>query len=231
MTDRTTRRASLAALLMAAGAGAGYWLTPRQRLSQLRATRLNLNTDVPSAFGDWRIDPIRYAGIVNPETEALLNRLYTQQLSRTYVNTAGRRIMLSIVYGEDQRQRDGNAMHYPEVCYPAQGFEVKSSRAGTLEVPGGAIPVKRLETRLGSSRPEPVTYWTTLGDQATLGGMKRRFAELRYGLGGIVADGVLFRVSSIGADSQAEFTLQDSFVSDLIGALPLPLRHQLAGVS
>ncbi len=231
MTNRTTRRAALAALLMAAGAGAGQWLTPTQRLAQLRATRLDLKADVPSAFGDWRIDPVRYASIVNPETEALLNRLYTQQLTRTYVNTAGRRIMLSIVYGEDQRQRDGNAMHYPEVCYPAQGFELKSSRVGMLAVPGGAIPVKRLETKLGSNRPEPLTYWTTLGDQATLGGMKRRLAELRYGLDGIVADGVLFRVSSIGADSQAEFTLQDSFVSDLIGALPLPLRRQLAGVS
>jgi EpsI family protein len=231
MTDRTTRRAALAALLMAAGAGAGHWLTPTQRLANLRPARLNLNADVPSTFGDWQIDPTRYAGIVNPETEALLNRLYSQQLSRTYVNTAGQRVMLSIVYGEDQRQRDGNSMHYPEVCYPAQGFELKSSRVGTLEVPGGAIPVKRLETRLGSNRPEPVTYWTTLGDQATLGGMKRRIAEMRYGLKGIVADGVLFRVSSIGADSQVEFTLQDRFVADLISALPLPLRQQLAGVS
>jgi EpsI family protein len=234
VTDRsqiaTTRRAALAALLMGASAAAGYRLTPTRRLADLRPARLNLNTDVPGSFGDWRIDPIRFAGIVNPETEELLNRLYNQQLSRTYINGAGQRVMLSIVYGENQRQREGNALHYPEVCYPAQGFEVKASRAGTIDVPGGSIPVKRLETQLGSRRTEPVTYWTTLGDQATSSGMKRRLAELRYGLKGIVADGVLFRVSSIGADSQAEFLLQDRFVVDLIGALPPALRQQLAGV-
>jgi EpsI family protein len=228
--DPGTRRAALAALLMGAGAAAGYWLTPTRRLADLRAARLNLNNDVPGRFGDWHIDPIRYVGIVNPETEALLNRLYNQQLARTYVNGAGQRVMLSIVYGEDQRQRDGNALHYPEVCYPAQGFEVKAARTGTLEVPGGSIPVKRLETQLGGRRQEPVTYWTTLGDQATLGGVRRRLAELRYGLNGIVADGVLFRVSSIGDDSRAEFSLQERFVVDLLGALPPALRQQLAGL-
>jgi EpsI family protein len=227
----TTRRAAIAALLMAAGAGASYALTPRQKLASLRAVKLNLDVDVPSAFGDWRIDTASFAGIVNPETEQLLNRIYSQQLSRTYVDGAGHRIMVSIVYGEDQRQSGGNAMHAPEVCYPAQGFEVKANRIGLLQLPGGAIPVRRLETQLGARRPEPVTYWTTLGDEATLGGVKRRMIELRYGLKGVVADGVLFRVSSIGSDPAEQFRMQDHFLADLMRALSPRARQQLAGLA
>lgn len=41
--------------------------------------------------------------VVNPQTQELLDKLYSQILTRTYVNAKGYRIMLSLAYGSDQR--------------------------------------------------------------------------------------------------------------------------------
>ena len=53
------------------------------------------------------------------------SRAFTPKPSAAPTSTLrGRQIMLSIAYGEDQR--DGMKLHYPEVCYPAQGFQSRS---------------------------------------------------------------------------------------------------------
>ena len=140
----TTRRAALAALLMAAGAGTAYALTPRHRLADLRPLKLNLNADIPRAFGDWRVDTASYAGIVNPETQELLDRLYNQQLLRTYIDSAGRRVMVSIVYGEDQRQRNHDERSDNGVQHSA--FTQRLLRPGHAEV-------LEVEVRLGQRAP------------------------------------------------------------------------------
>ena len=68
----------------------------------------------------------------------------------------GKAIMLSLAYGEEQSKQ--SQVHLPEVCYPAQGSASSTARRRTSETPVGAIPVKRLEARLGN-RNEPITYW------------------------------------------------------------------------
>src|SRR6267378_4531886 len=90
--------------------------------------------------------------------QALLDKLYSQILTRTYVNSAGYRIMLSLAYGSDQR--GSLQAHKPEVCYPAQGFALQANEAASIATSYGAIPVRRLLTSLGA-RKEPVTYWFT----------------------------------------------------------------------
>lgn len=221
------RRALLALVIMAAASVAALVLTPRHKLATRRVPPVNLELAVPAKFGDWSQDPTVVAGVVNPQTTELLNALYSQLLTRTYVNREGHKLMLSIAYGEDQR--DTLQVHHPEVCYPAQGFIVKSNRIDALPTDRGELPVRRLETALGPQRPEPVTYWMTVGSRTTLGGVDKKLQEMRYGLRGEIPDGLLFRVSTIGADSAAEFAIQQGFVQALLAQLSPSARELLAG--
>jgi EpsI family protein len=220
------KRALLMLAFMAAAAALAMAGRPVHKLAAERE-RPMLEVMVPQRFGEWRL--LRTGGVVIPDPSVLENlaRIYTQTLSRAYVNSRGTVIMLSIAYGEDQRST--MAVHYPEVCYPAQGFQVRSNRMGTVNTPHGALPVRRLETSLSSQRPEPVTYWVTIGDRVTKGGFERRLIELEYGLQRTIPDGLLFRVSSINRDSAEAFRDQENFIASLLGALTPEQRIWMAG--
>lgn len=188
---------------------------------------INLETMIPKQFGDWKEDPKTLASVISPDVQANLNKVYTKYLSKTYVNTrTGKSIMLSIAYGKDQRS--DTAVHYPEVCYPAQGFEVLGSQLAKLETTDRSIPVRKLETKL-RERYEPVTYWITIGDYVSLTGFDRRIKELKYGFNGMIPDGILFRVSSINMNSTEAFRDQEDFVSEMFMSLPLTSRNRLSG--
>ena len=225
---KLNRRAAIAAVLMAGAAAAGQALVPTKRLALLRGP-FKLEELVPVNFANWRVDDRTAGGIVDPQTAAMLDKLYSQMPTRVYFDAAGRRIMLSIAYGADQADDDVQ-LHYPEVCYPAQGFRVKSNRLDQLAVPAGAVRVRRLETQYGDSRYEPVTYWTIVGDQQSLSGWDRKVSEIRHGLRGEIVDGLLFRVSSIDRDSAAGFRAQDDFIKALVTALTPAARRQLVGL-
>jgi EpsI family protein len=215
----------LAALMCVASVGA-VALRPSTKAAK-RAPAINLETMVPKRFGDWHEEPLPMAQVVNPETKQMLDRLYSQILNRTYVNSDGNRIMLSVAYGSDQR--DEFQAHKPEVCYPAQGFSLHSKEAGTLATPFGDISVTRLQTSMGERR-EPVTYWFTVGDSAIENKIQKRLVELRYGLTGEIPDGMLFRVSSIDGDPSRAFRLQNQFVIELLEAVSPADRVRLSGL-
>jgi EpsI family protein len=229
MSDRIlTRRAVLASVLMAGVAVGGYAMVPTKRMSELRGP-FRLDALLPTTFADWHVDANTATGIVNPQTEAMLNRLYSQILDRVYVDTAGHRIMLSIAYGDDQAD-DSVQLHYPEVCYPAQGFQLKGNRKEVIQLGQGSVKVRRLETQFGDTRFEPVTYWTIIGDQQSLGGWDRKIAEIRHGLRGEIVDGLLFRVSSIDRNTEEGFRVQDAFIRDVVAAMSAGARRQLVGL-
>lgn len=224
--DRQTRRAALAALLMGGAAAAAWKLTPTQRMASLHGD-FKLEALIPQRFGDWQVDTAAVGGVVNPQQEELLKQLYSQILTRTYVNALGQRVMLSIAYGNDQR--DGMQMHYPEICYPAQGFRLASNAKADLNLAGRRIPARRLETVLANQRYEPVTYWTVIGETAVRGGSDKKLAEMRYGFQGLIPDGLLFRVSSVDRDTKAAFELQDRFTAALLASVAQPALNRLAG--
>ena len=182
---------------------------------------------VPRAFGDWREDTLQPVQVVNPQTQQLLDKLYSQVLTRVYVNGSGYRMMLSLAYGSDQR--GGLQAHKPEVCYPAQGFIVHANRPGRLATPFGEIPVRRLFTTMGA-RQEPVTYWFTVGDSAVQGNTQKRIVEVLFGLTGRIPDGMLFRVSSIDADLERAYQAQERFVHQLLAALSPAERKRFSGL-
>ena len=212
--------------LMLASAVMASVLRPTASLADERPP-ISLKTMVPLFFGDWRELPNMSAQIVDPQQKELLEQIYSETLSRTYVNSSGYRIMLSIAYGKNQS--DALQLHKPEVCYPAQGFVLEKNDAGSLATAFGDIPVRRLFTSSGP-RKEPVTYWFTVGDTAIQGKLQRRLAELRYGLTGRIPDGMLFRVSSIDPDPVQAYRFQDLFVDQLLAAVSLDERKRLSGL-
>lgn len=193
-----------------------------------RGTVISLETMVPKAFGDWTELPEQSGLVVNPQTKELLDKLYSQILTRTYVNKEGYRIMLSMAYGDDQR--GGLQAHRPEVCYPAQGFKLSQVADGALPTAFGSIEVRRLSTALGT-RNEPVTYWLTVGDQVIKSAWDKRLAQIRLGLTGQIPDGLLFRISSIDTDDARGFAMQQKFAAEMMAAVPAVTRKQLSGLA
>jgi len=215
----------IAALMFAASAGA-IVARPDTKVADV-GPPISLETIVPKQFGDWREEPQRMIQVVNPQTQELLDKLYSQVLTRVYINNKGYRIMLSLAYGSDQR--GALQAHKPEVCYPAQGFTLRKTEAAQLVTPFGEIPAQRLFTTLGP-RQEPVTYWFTVGDKAVRGKLQKRLMDLRYGLTGRIPDGLLFRISSIDADQARANQMQDQFVNQLLQAVAPAERKRLSGL-
>lgn len=182
---------------------------------------------VPDAFGDWAAEKRLVGGIVNPQQEALLNQLYSETVSRLYVNRrTGERIMLSLAYGEDQSKQ--NQVHRPEVCYPAQGFQIAERRIGHLSLGDAQLPVLRLVAKAGS-RNEPITYWIRIGDSVVAGYLDQKLEAVKRRLSGQSADGLLFRVSSISGDANSAFETQERFVSQFLSAITPQQRALFVG--
>lgn len=213
-------------LCMFAAAGMALALKPTVKVAD-SGPKIDLETLIPKAFGDWKIDTTIAPLIADPELEARLGKIYNQTLTRTYVNARNERVMLSIAYGGDQS--DNMAVHKPEVCYPAQGFQIlKSPRIGAFSTGEGDIPVKRLVAGQGP-RVEPITYWTTVGGVVEVHGLKWKLQQLKFGLTGRIPDGLLFRVSSIQEDESRAYQIQDDFTRAMIKVMKPEERERIIG--
>ena len=221
------RRNVLMMVLMFAASGLAMAFHPTHRIAD-DGPKINLESMIPKEFGNWKLDETMVPISVSPEVQQHLNILYDQTLSRTYVNEQGKMIMLSIAYGGNQGNDDFQ-VHRPEYCYHAQGFEVSGESDANLDIQGRTILIRRL-LATQRQRIEPITYWITIGNKATLPGISRKLIQLRYGLSGVVPDGLLVRVSSIGNDEQLEYKLQQSFVLDLLVSLKSSDRAKLIGL-
>ena len=220
------RAALLAGCVLAAGVPAAELLRPTHRTSDGKPA-IDLAAQVPEHFGDWQIDRHVRPLLPDPRLQAALDETYSQVLARTYVDRAGRRVMLSIAYGNDQSS-EATAVHRPEFCYRSQGMAVTDLGQATLELPRRQLRVQRLVGRL-EQRVEPITYWITLDETATLPGIGRKLQQMRYGLHGFIADGMVVRVSTLGLPQQPAFELQDGFIAQLSAAMPPALRVRYFG--
>jgi len=80
------------------------------------------------------------------------------------------------------------------------------------------IPVMRLVAVRGM-RVEPITYWIAVGDMVVRGALEQNLARLKYGLTGLVPDGILVRVSTISREEAPAYRIQERFVSDMLQAM------------
>lgn len=225
-TKASTRlRALFAALLLISASGLAHVAKPTVHLAD-QIGKVDLDALFPSSFGGWRIDTNIPVSIVSPDVEALLKTLYAQTVSRTYVGPQGQRIMLSVAYGGDQS--DATRAHRPDVCYPAQGFEILSNREFHITVDGSEMPVRHMLAKQGQ-RYEPVTFWFVVGEHVAVSGQQQKLAQLRYGMRGIIPDGMLVRVSSIDPDAARAYDVQARFISDMRAAMSQPARLRVFG--
>ena len=232
MTQQSASRftlvhAALLAVAMFSAAALGEYLRPTQRLAELKP-KIDLAKEIPLRFGDWKEDTSTIPVLPNPELQARLDVLYSSTLARTYVNSKGQRIMLSIAYGSDQSS-EATAVHRPEFCYSAQGFKVVNVGKSSADILGRKLTVQRLIGVLNQRR-EPITYWITLDETATLPGLGRKIEQIRYGLKGQIPDGLLFRISSIGRNDEEGFNLQQEFLVSLVGHIDPAIRSRYVGV-
>lgn len=223
---RQVRTAVFMAALMVAASVSAVALRPTEKIAD-RGPRVDLEAMIPKKFGDWRIDERIVPLLPAPDVQAKLDKIYNQTLARTYVNAKGQRIMLSIAYGGDQS--DAMQVHLPEVCYAAQGFQVRKGSEDVVNIVDKPVAVRRLVASL-NSRVEPITYWITVGNAVVNSGLKRKFAQLSYGLGGSVPDGFLVRASSIGKDGDP-YGVHDAFLRAMIESMDPGARVRLIGKS
>ncbi len=222
---RSYRMALVIAALMCAASVGAMVLRPSTKVAD--AAPFSLDTAIPRQFGDWREEPQKSVQVINPETQALLDKLYSQIVTRTYINADGYRIMLSVAYGADQR--GSLQVHKPEICYPAQGFTLIRNEASEIVTRFGQIHAQRLFTTMGT-REEPVTYWFTTGDAVVRSKLQKRLMDLRYGLTGLIPDGMIFRVSSLDSDQAQANRYQDQFVNQLLQSVSPADRKRLSGL-
>lgn len=216
----------LASIAIAGTAIAAEVFAPRKLMARTAASQ-NLETVIPKQFGTWKLVPeISPVKPVDPEAyvqppDPLAAKVYSQEVARGYTDGAGNIVMLLVAYGPVQNYK--LKAHRPEICYTANGFRVSNKNSSNLNYSVGALKVTRLIAER-ESRYEPITYWMKIGNDISNGVVDNQLSRLKYGLRGIIPDGALFRISTIGLSKEASFKLQDQFIRDLLTALPAQER-------
>jgi EpsI family protein len=198
-------------------------LAPRELMARTSASP-SLDQVIPKHFGTWtlvpEISPVTPAdpeGYVEPDT--YVGRIYSQEVGRGYSDGHGNIVMLLVAYGPVQNYR--LKAHRPEMCYTAAGFKISDKTEAAVSYRDGAAPIKM--TRLiaeRESRFEPISYWMRVGNDIANGVVDRQLIRVKYGLRGIIPDGALIRISTVGLPREASFKLQDQFIRDLLAAIP-----------
>jgi EpsI family protein len=216
-----------AALVILATAAFVEILRPRELMAR-SSDAPTLETVIPQKFGNWSVvpeisplKPLDLAAYVQPDPRS--EKVYAQEVGRGYTDDRGNVVMLLVAYGPVQNYR--LKAHRPEICYTASGFRISDKTDATIDFREGTPPIKavRLITRR-ESRYEPVSYWMRVGNDIANGVAEHQLTRLKYGLRGIIPDGALIRVSTIGLSTEAAFKLQDQFIRDLLAAIP---EHEL----
>ena len=225
-------QAVLASLAILGSAALAEALKPRELMASA-STVPNLETVIPRKFGQWTLVP--NVGLVTPSgptgyvrQQELSAKIYSQELGRGYTDGAGHVVMLLVAYGPIQDYR--LKAHLPEVCYGAAGFRVSGKTVTKISYGDDAVPLALSRiTTAKEGRFEPVTYWMRIGNDVVTGVFDRQMARMKYGLQGLIPDGALFRVSTVGMTEEASYRLQDQFIRDLIGAIPAQNQRFFVG--
>jgi EpsI family protein len=196
-------------------------LAPRELMAHSGA--LDLEKAIPLEFGAWKlvpgilpVTPSDPEGVVDPDAKN--GPIYSQEVGRSYVDRSGNLVMLMVAYGPVQNYR--LKAHRPEICYTAAGFRISGKHGEELNYSKGHQPLK--VTRLVAekeARFEPISYWMRVGNDIATGVVDRQIIRLKYGLRGIIPDGALIRISTVGLSQEMSFKVQDQFIHDFLDAV------------
>jgi len=212
-------------MFMVIASGLTVLLHPGHKIAN-EVHKIDLETMIPRKFGGWQLDTSLVPIKISPEVESRLDKIYSQTLTRTYVDDHGDRIMLSIAYGGEQSA--SLQVHRPNVCYSAQGFQITNMVKGFIKTNTAKIPVMQMVATQGP-RIEPITYWITVGNTVVRDWWEQKLAKVKYGLTGEVPDGILVRISNISADPTPSYHLHERFINEMLMAMQLQDRVKLVG--
>lgn len=211
---KLTLRSVTISLCLTSAAVAAYLLTPNLLPTQ---TAPSLEERIPTQIGDWRF--IQTSLIPADVTAGnSMDQPYNQVVMRSYVNQQGKIIQLAVAWGEKQRQEV--KIHRPELCYPAQGWQVVDIRNTTFPI-SNAHPItgKRMVARNRYGKLEAVSYWIRIGSIYSDSAWETRKHILLEGLSGHTPDGVLVRVSqSVTQPNELDgaFQQMEEFAAQLV---------------
>jgi EpsI family protein len=213
------------ALAMCTASGMAAYMKPTILLSEVHP-HPKLDSLVPRSFGDWQVDTSIVPVVSDPNLDRILTQIYAETLSRTYRDKQGNVVMLALAYGSSQTK--DLQLHRPEICYSAQGFQIKGSKPFDVVFPDKNIKATQLLAVQGE-RKEHIVYWMRIGDAVASTGMEQAMLRYRYGIKGYIPDGLLFRVSVVSDDEAGAQQLIATFVKQLYQVVPTAERNFVFG--
>jgi exosortase B len=205
-------------VLAAAMAGAAASFALRPLAVPFRAGGPGLAQAIPNQFGNWHaVDgPAQVNPAVSEPGQRSQDQPYDEVVMRTYQNTDGMQVMLTVAYAHSLQQ--DVKIHRPEVCYSSQGFQVTKVMPITLpsEVSKTLKPFDaRTMTAIRGPRREALVYWVRTGGIHAESALESRIHILSEGIKGHVLDGVLVRVSTLMAPGQKELDVRPALIQFL----------------
>jgi EpsI family protein len=218
------RRQIILGATCVAAAGAAEALKPHRTARLLQGAALA--AIAPKAFGAWTSEDVNDALALNaPGT--LSAELYNEVMVREYRNTAGAAVTLLLAYGA--RQTDTLQLHRPEICFPAFGYHLSRMESVMLPIANGlSLPARRMAASL-SDLNESVVYWSRLGEYFPQDAEQQRAARFKTTLKGVVADGVLARLTTQNLYPESGWNLIYVFTREFLAAVAANQRKALVG--
>lgn len=218
-TAGLSRRHLLMGGAMLAVAGAAYARMPKRRFRNIDNAKFEAM--FPKAFGNWHTLPA--SELIMPPEGDLSAKLYQHILTRTYVNDAGKAVMLLIAYNAEQV--NNVQVHRPEICYAASGFDIADTKPYEVQVGQGKSIPARLVRAERVTRTENIIYWTRIGDKFPQTWTDQRIAMTLANLEGFYADGLLVRASVVDNDEAKSVALVSGFLRELVQHCPPEARY------
>jgi len=188
---------------------------------------LVLEDVIPRSFGEWHEFTGFRKTVPDPTVQAIVDAIYSQTLTRAYYNDNDEVVFITIAYGRDQNS-EATAAHRPEFCYVGGGFRMDDLGERQVNLGNSGLVVRHML----ASKPgyqEKISYWVTLDETATLPGFGRKIAQINYGLKGMIADGMLVRVSSPQAKEGDAMIIHSRFLRGLRDQVSPTFRARIFG--
>lgn len=216
------RNALTGGLLLAIFALAAF---RRPKSSSPRLSDPEFQALFPLKFGDWHF--VSDSGLVLPPQDELTSALYEQLLTRIYARADGTRVMFLLAYSSMQGGRI--SVHRPEICYPAAGYAIVENVPHRIAVSEAfSLPTRFLVAQQHALQ-ECMIYWTRVGSAFPARWLDQRLTLARENIEGRIPDGLLARISMLGADPASATEILDGFAIDLIKSIGPQARRVLLG--
>lgn len=214
------RRGALIGFGLAGAAAFSYLNMPKALAAPIPRERFSKM--IPEVAGGWRSR--KSNELVTAAPDPFTDKLYQNLETRIYEGNGLPMMMVLLAY--NNIQQNDVQVHRPEVCYPAAGFPIVSSKPVSLDFSGRHVDARRLIADRGGLKEE-ILYWVRVGKDFPVGWAEQRISMALANVQGISPDGVLFRVSTIeGTSSYSPHALED-FLQAFVKACPSDFRDKV----